>query len=128
MICDGLSSCTGSTHAIMLTAHCLMQEASFEKARQKTKEAEQAARIAQANADKAIKLLHASEESSRLVDEFRKEREMKLRKLEELAAQVLPPPPPFPGMSCLRSCPCWPALTSFLAPFSVSNRLSFMML
>jgi hypothetical protein len=63
------------------------EEASFEKARAKTKEAEQAAKLAQANADKAIRLLHASEESSKEVEELRKQHELKLQKLEELAAQ-----------------------------------------
>ena len=56
----------------------------------KSKQAEDAAAVAHANADKAIKLLKVSEESSRQVDEFRKEHELRLKKLEELAATVGP--------------------------------------
>ena len=65
-----------------------MQDASLEKAGVRSRQAEDAAALARAHAAKATKLLHASEASSRQVDETCKEREMKLRKLEELAAQV----------------------------------------
>ena len=73
-----------------------MQDASFQQARAKSKQAEDAAALAHANADKAIKLLKVSEESSRQVDEFRKEHELRLKKLEELAATVGPSSPHSP--------------------------------
>jgi len=77
------------------TEYCFcLQDASFQQARAKTAEAEKAARTAQENADKAIRLLKISEESSRQVEEYRKEHELKLQKLEELAATVSHNPPP----------------------------------
>jgi chromosome segregation ATPase len=63
------------------------EDASFQQAGAKSKAAENAARVAHENADKAIKLLHISEESSKEVEELRKQHELRLQKLEELAAQ-----------------------------------------
>jgi hypothetical protein len=71
---------------------CLLQDASFKEARAKSKEAEEAARSAHVNADKAIRLLKISEESSKQVEEYRKEHDLRQQKLEELAATVNPHP------------------------------------
>lgn len=53
-------------------------------------EAEQAARMAHASAEKAIRLLQASEQSSHEVEEYRKKYEMQQSKLESLAGAVSP--------------------------------------
>ena len=76
-----------------------MQEAAFE-ARVRSKQAEDAAALARANADKAIELLHVTVDSPRQAEASRKEIVLKLKQLEGLAALV--PLPPFFPDKCRR--------------------------
>ena len=67
-----------------------MQNDDFDKARAKTAEAEQAARLAHSSAEEAIKLLQASEQTSKDIEEYRKKYELQQKKLYELSHTVSP--------------------------------------
>lgn len=71
-----------------MTVAFTMQDKQFDKARAKTMEAEQAARLAHANAEKALRLLKVSEESSREVDEYHKQVQRRAEQLEDLKGAV----------------------------------------
>ena len=70
-----------------------MQNEDFDKARAKTAEAEQAARLAHANAEEAIKLLQASEQTSKEIEDYRKQYELQQQKLSDLSKTVSPNKP-----------------------------------
>ena len=65
-----------------------MQDGVFEKAKQAQEEAEQAAKIASANAEKAFRLLSVSETTRKEVEETRARHESTKQKIEDTRIAV----------------------------------------
>ena len=69
-------------------SECIAQDGVFEKAKQAQEEAEQAAKIASANAEKAFRLLSVSETTRKEVEETRARHESTKQKIEDTRIAV----------------------------------------